>query len=94
MVSKDVPITSPIFINGPVMSWSPAFTKVQEICSAKSLHLSGEVERVVFTQQVGSLRSEADDCLYELQALFLGITVLLKISLLHLSLLLTSTSYL
>lgn len=45
MVSKDVPITSPIFINGPVMSRAWVSTKVQEMSSAKSLHLSGGLVR-------------------------------------------------
>lgn len=45
MVSKDVPITTPIFINGPLMSRAWVSTKVQEISSTKSLHLSGELAR-------------------------------------------------
>lgn len=45
MVSKDVPITAPIFINGPVMSRAWVSTKVQEMSFAKSFHLSGELAR-------------------------------------------------
>lgn len=45
MISKAVPITCPIFINEPMLSRALAFTKVQEINSAKSLHLSGKVVR-------------------------------------------------
>ena len=36
VISKAVPITSPIFINEPVMFRALAFTKVQEMRSAKS----------------------------------------------------------
>lgn len=45
VISKAVPITSPIFINEPVMFRALAFTKVQEMRSAKSLHLLGKVVR-------------------------------------------------
>lgn len=59
VISKDVPITSPIFINGSIMSRPRSSQRYRKLALQRACVCKGSCRRVVFTQQVGSMRSEA-----------------------------------